>query len=175
MTRRRLLRGGFATALVLGLGALVWRLWHVVTPARVRVLRVLSARDAAVIDKLARILFPPGMALGVDATHMDVAAYVDRYVAAMGRTERWMMRGLFLALDQGTLLSGSWRPLRKLNDAEALAHLKRWESGSGWQHDLVTSAKSVLALAFFAHPDVRTALGTQSLCLSRGPSFWSDA
>lgn len=175
LTRRRLVGGSLVGTGVLVLGTAAWRVFHGVRRDATAAGLVLSEREMTAVNAFARGYFPPGNLTGIDGRTAGVAGYVDRYLHRMRSAEQNLVRGLILAMDQGTAFAGHWRPARDLTTSELKAYLHDWEQSRAlWRRSLAMSLRTILGMAFFTHPQVQAALGIEPQCTSRGPSLWSD-
>lgn len=172
VSRRGFLKAGLFGAGVLSLAALAYRLTALPDPAPARSGGVLTKAELAALAALARGYFPPGGPFGLDADTADVAGYLDRYVAQLPRVDQNLIRALIWAYDQGTLLARRWKPARLMTPDEAAAYLRGWEhSRFAWRRDLALSLRTLLGMAFFAHPKALAAIGVEPHCGSTGPSL----
>jgi len=170
VTRRRLLGGGLIGAAAVGLGGLGWRLFATKVPAEA--FEVLTPTEAEVVAVGALALFPPGNGLGLDGLQAGVPGYIDRYFGAMDTPARTFTRSMFWLLDQGTLISGHVRPMRKLDPASARRYLDEWSASRlQFRQLIVMSFRTILGMAFTAHPQVRKTIGMTPVCRQTGPSF----
>jgi hypothetical protein len=129
-SRRQLFGAGLLGALALGFASLAARTLFRGKPAPAG-LTALTPREAAVLDILSLVYFPPGIALGLDARQAGMVPYLDGYVSTLGAGERKLMRAMLLAFDQGTLLAGKWTPAPGLR--HNIGHLLSWcRGGAGF-------------------------------------------
>lgn len=169
-TRRAFVLGGVFGGGVLTLGAIAYRLSVLPGGAPAQPGGVLTRQELAIVEALAMGYFPPGNPLGVDAREAGVAGYVDRYLAQLSPVDGKIVRALFWAYDQGTVMAGTLKPARLMSPAEAAAYVKSWEASRfQWRRDLAMSLRTVLGMAYFAHPTPRAAIGIAEPCHSPGP------
>lgn len=169
-TRRAFLMGGAVGAGVLTLGAIAYRITVLPKGAPAVAGGVLTAQEMLTVEALALGYFPPGNPMGIDARDAGVAGYVDRYIAQMSPIDQKIVRALIWAYDQGTVMAGRWKPARLMTPEEAGTYLRSWETSRfGWRRDLGMSLRTVLGMAYFAHPVPKEALGIVEPCHSPGP------
>lgn len=162
-------------ALALGFASLAARTLFRGKPAPAG-LKALSPREAAVLDILSLVYFPPGIGLGLDARQAGMVPYLDGYVSTLGAGERKLMRAMLLAFDQGTLLAGKWTPAHRLDLAAATAYMRDCETSRiKFRRDLAAGLRSLLSFAYFSHPTVLAKLGVERPCRALGPTFRSAA
>lgn len=171
--RRRLLGIGVAGVGAIVVGSALWRVFSGPgdgTPGAAG--GVLSRRQYAAIEALALAYFPPGNGIGLDARQADVAGYLDRYLGLLDPTGRRLIQALIAAFDQGTLLAGRLRPVRALDVAATQAYLRGWEESTlAVRRSLALALRSLLAQAYFAHPEVQKAVTNQPPCFAGGLSL----
>lgn len=159
LTRRAVL-GGSAGALAVGSGA-----WSVAPGGPAEGLRVLGAAEAAVIDALSDCFFP-GVHFPLSGSEAGVRAEVDRIVAdCMDPIHAAGFRAVLRALDLGTAASRG-RRFVDLTRAEQLDVLETWTEPEVLPRRVAgESLKAVLGMAYFAHPEIRSAMGWRSHCV----------
>jgi len=158
-TRRKVLIGGTLATGLLALGAGV----YLPGPAAGR--NVLSKGELAVVGALAAVMFPPGNALGVDASRAEVMKGVDALLGdtldpGMARSFRYLLRGI----EWGTVpLVGRRFSRCSLGKRQAL--MERWDRPGSWVGRVTgASVRAVLGMAYFNHPDVLDAVGWRVGC-----------
>ncbi len=175
LTRRQLAGGSLAGAAVLSVVGAGWRLF---SAGRTTIdgLKVLSRPEADALDVLTTAFFPPGNGIGPDARDTELVRYIDGYIDQLANPQQTLVRSLITIFDQGTLASGYLRPVRKLDWVQAREYLASWEdSRLKWKHDLHSGLKSVVALAYFSHPDVLNQMTITANCPSAGPRLHKQA
>jgi choline dehydrogenase-like flavoprotein len=159
------------SALLLALTALLLLLvgtlarWLLGYPAPGRALRGLDRRGWAFVRAAGDTLFPAGGALPPSAEEVDVAGYLDEWIAKIPPTQRLLIGLLFLTLEQGTLvfgagLGGRLRRFSEQDPAAREAYLHRIE-----QHPLfpvralLAALRTIFSFAYLDRPAVQQALG----------------
>ena len=110
-------------------------------------------------------LFPPGGAVPPSSEDVDVPGYLDTWMAGLPPRQQLMIKALFLAVEQGTLLlgpglSGKIKRFSSLNIEDRTAYLSRIE-----QHPLfivralLAALRTVFSFAYLDRPEVQEALG----------------
>ena len=125
-----------------------------------------TRREFQIVADLADVLFPPGNALGITGSDARVPEYLDRMVAGMESDKATETKAMFLLFEHGTLAFGL--RTRRFTDLSLVAketYLRRWERSRVYSRRLLAAGlKTYLGLAYFAHPDVRRAMGTKRAC-----------
>lgn len=105
-------------------------------------------------------LFPPGGALAPSAEDVDVVGYLDRWLAALPRQQRRLIKLLFLMLEQAPLLGLSPRRFSGLSPEARQRTFQAWESSRiYYRRGILASLRTVFSFAYLDHPDVHEALG----------------
>jgi len=121
-------------------------------------LAVLHRGEAALIEGVAEVLFPPVGGLAVPGLDAQLPHYVDRHLAALPRAQRLQIRLLFAAVEHVTLVlpgdePGGRRRFSRLSAASRIAVLEHLaHHRSGLIRLLVTALRSVLVLGYLGHP-----------------------
>jgi hypothetical protein len=135
---------------------------------------VLSRRELGFLDAAADTLFPPGGAIPLSGREAGVPAYVDRYVEAVPRRMRLLMRLLFFLVEHATvffpapggIFGGGMRRFSALDQARREAALAGWQKSGLFPRRLVfTSLRAILTMGFFASPPVLRALRLAPLAI----------
>ncbi|MBK7757210.1 MAG: gluconate 2-dehydrogenase subunit 3 family protein [Deltaproteobacteria bacterium] len=127
-------------------------------------MKVLGASERALLDAVGDTLFPAG-ALGPAWSSLGLSDEVDRLLSG-GLSEKMAtpFRGLLRALGMGVALSQGARFVN-LGPAERLELLSAFGEVGPLPKRLAHDAlKSVMAMAYFGHPQVQRALGYHSFC-----------
>jgi hypothetical protein len=130
------------------------------TPAR-----VLAAREMALLSAAADATFPAGGAVPPSGREAGVAAYADRYAAAVPARTRRLMRMLFFVMEHATLLLPGPPPRGRrrfsaLAPEQRVAVLEAWRTSGLFPRRLVfQSLRAILTMGYFAHPPVLRRLG----------------
>ena len=128
---------------------------------------LLSRQEWALVDAAAQTLFPPGGAISVSGREAGIPAFVDRYVAAVPRHLRILMRLLFFLIEHATVLfpatgglfGGGMRRFSRLSPEQRIAALAGWERSSLFARRLVfTSLRAILTMGYMSSPAVLRAL-----------------
>jgi len=121
-------------------------------------LAVLHRGEAAFIEGVAEVLFPPVAGLAIPGLDAQLPHYVDRHLAALPRAQRVQIRLLFAAVEHVTLVlpgeePGGRRRFSRLSAASRIAVLQRLaHHRNGLIRLLVTALRSVLVLGYLGHP-----------------------
>ena len=158
VTRRRLLLGGAALGVAASAGVVV----EFGFPAEG--LRVLTARELAVVRALAEVMFPRGP-FPLDGVEAGVAEEVDRIVAdVLEPIHANGFRVLLHTLEWGTFASRG-RTFSALPTGERAEVLVTWSDPTVFARRVVGDAfKVVLGMAYFGHPDVLAHIGWSTGC-----------
>lgn len=171
-TRRQLFVTGAAGAAMLAVGTIGYRVAALPAHAPAQRGGVLTRQELATIEALALAYFPPGNAFGVDAREADVAGYLDRYLAQLAKVDQNLIRALIWLYDQGTLMSGRFRSVKRLPLPVVREYVMAWEqSRLAWRRELAMSLRTLLGMAYFAHPKAKATIGIVEPCPSAGPSL----
>lgn len=129
-----------------------------------RGLQVLTATEHAVVKALADLYFP-GVHLPLSGTQAGVPAEVDRILAeVMDPMRAAAFRYVLRALEWGTLASRG-RRFSALDRDVQLEVLAAWSAPEPVPRRVAgDSLKAVLGMAYFAHPEVKRALGWRLGC-----------
>lgn len=159
VTRRSLLLAGLAVAVAGGgVGAV-----RLAPPAPG--LRVLSPREVAIVEALARVLFPPGY-FPVQGGDGGTAPLVDELLAGVFPAQavapfRYVLR----AIQLGTLVSRG-RHFADLPPEEAAEVVAVWAGDDPLPRRLASdSVKLIVGTAFLRRPEVLAAIGFRAECL----------
>ncbi len=142
------------------------------TPARPAA--VLSRRELGFLDAAADTLFPAGGAIPLSGREAGVPAYVDRYVEAVPRRMRILMRLLFFLVEHATVFfpapggisGGGMRRFSALDQAQREVALADWQRSRFFPRRLVfTSLRAILTMGYFASPPVLRALRLAPLAI----------
>lgn len=172
LSRRQFIVTGLVGTGVLTLSAIAYRLAVLPDAAPANAGGVLTRHELAIVEALALAHFPPGNPFALDGKEADVAGYVDRYIAQLAPVDQKIIRALFWLYDQGTVMGGRFTPVRLMPPDVARKYVMAWEtSRMGWRRDLGMSLRTVLGMAYFAHPKAKAALGVVDACGSSGPSL----
>ena len=126
---------------------------------------VLSRRELGFLNAAADTLFPPGGAIPLSGREAGVPAYVDRYVEAVPRRMRLLMRLLFFLVEHATvffpapggMLGGGMRRFSALDQVGREAALAGWQKSDLFPRRLVfTSLRSLSAMLSWASPIMKT-------------------
>ena len=139
-------------------------------PAGARYL-YLSRREVAFLNAAGDTTFPRGGGIPASGSDADVAGYTDRWLALLPSRIRWQMRGLFLLVEHGTLLSpapgwAGWRRFSSLSHAQRIAALDGWRTSRHFpRRALFIALRAILTMGYFAHPPVLRALRLAPLAI----------
>ncbi len=121
---------------------------------------LLSPREMRFLARAGDTLFPAGGEPSPSGSEAEVPAFVDRYVAAMPRHLRILMRLLFFLVEQATLVfpapgRGGFRRFSALRPKQREAVLEAWRTSALFPRRLVfTSLRAILCMGYFASPVV---------------------
>ena len=126
----------------------------------------LERRDFAILAALADTIFPYGNPLGRSGSAARVPEYVDRMLARMPKDKAEEFRAMMLLFEHGTLAFGlRVRRFTELPPAAAQRYLRRWEEAQVYSRRMLAAGlKTLLGIAYFAHPEVQKAMGIQKIC-----------
>ncbi len=170
MTRRTVLKRAGAVAAVGAAGSAGWlaqshgRRYEDPQPACE--LKYLGAREYAIVAALANSLFPPGNSIGFAGTDARVPEYIDRMLDDMRPDKASEFTTMLLLFEHGTTAFGlRARRFTDLPQKSRENYLRRWERARVYSRRmLATALKTVLGIAYFAHPDVQARLGMYRMC-----------
>ena len=151
---------GFALTLAL---ALAWRVWAGY-PRPASPLSGLSRREAALVAAVAEALFPRGGAVQPSGLDAGVPAWCGRWLAALPRGTRLLVRCLFALVEHATLLfpAPGWDGFRRFSalDPERRGQLlESWRTSRWFLRRLVfTSLRAIVTQGYFADAAVLRAL-----------------
>jgi hypothetical protein len=150
-------------ASILGLALLVWgglRLFGGYGRPEAERFAFLAPREAAFLTAAADALYPPGGVVPPSGVEAGIPEYVDRYLGVVPVRVRWLMRLLFLLVEQATLFfaapgGGGRRRFSSLRAEQQVAALEGWQRSRYFPRRLVfTSLRAVLTMGYFADPAV---------------------
>lgn len=151
---------GLAVALAV---ALAWRAFGGYPRPALRFAR-LSRREAAFIAAAAEALFPPGGVVPPSGLDAGVPAWTDRWLDALPRATRLLVRLLFALVEHATLGFPApgwdgWRRFSSLDAEQRGRALEGWRTSRLFVRRLVfTSLRAIVTQAYFADPVVLRAL-----------------
>lgn len=130
--------------------------------------RVLTAREARVVEALARVLFPPGhfpVAGGDGGTAPQVDLLLaEIFPAQVAPPFRYVLR----AIQIGTLVSRG-QDFSALSPQEAAEVVAVWAGDDPLPRRLASdSVKLIVGTAFLRRPEVKAAIGFRAECLVPG-------
>lgn len=131
----------------------------------------LSAREAALVAAAADAAFPPGGAIAPSGCEAGIPGHVDRFLAALPRRNRVLIRLLFAFFEHATLLFPApgwdgWRRFTRLAPAQRSAVLEAWARSPLRVRRLVfASLRTILTMGYFGSPAVLRAIGLAPLAL----------
>lgn len=105
-------------------------------------------------------MFPPGGAIPYSGVEADLPGYTDRLVTASHPRIQVAMHALFFLVEHATAFfpapgHGGRRRFSSLGRDQQVAALEGWEQSRFYLRRVVfTSLRSILTLAYFAHPPV---------------------
>ncbi|MCO4772491.1 MAG: gluconate 2-dehydrogenase subunit 3 family protein [Deltaproteobacteria bacterium] len=136
-------------------------------------LRAFTRREFQIVADLADVMFPEGNALGITGREARVPEYVDHMVAGLERDKATEMKAMFLLFEHGTLAFGlRTRRFTDLPPREKEKYLRRWERSRVYSRRMLAAGvKTLLGLAYFAHPAVRERMGVHRACGSAGDAL----
>ncbi len=161
LSRRRTLALGLAAGAAFAVGVTV----HLPPPASGA--RVLSAAELDTLAAVAVTLFP-GVHFPIDGLAAGVPQRVDELLdQLLDPTRQAGFRYMLRALEWGTLASRGVR-FSQLDGDSRVAVLEAWGDPDVVPRRLAAdSLRAILAMAYFAHPDVQAAIGWRSMCSVR--------
>lgn len=162
--------------LVLALLVLVYRRVASGYPPAPPGLAVLFRGEVAFVEATAQVLFPSGSALPVAGRDAHLPHYVDRHLSALPRAKRWQIRGLFLLIENMTLVMPGDEPggrsrFSSLSAASRVSLLERLADHPNLQVRLLFIAlRGVLVLGYLGHPANLRELGVAPFDIDRAVS-----
>ncbi len=128
----------------------------------------LERREFTILVALADTIFPRGNPIGHSGSGARVPEYVDRMLARMPKDKAEEFRAMLLLFEHGTLAFGlRVRRFTELPPAAAQRYLRRWEEAQVYSRRMLAAGlKTLLGIAYFAHPAVQEAMGIQKVCAS---------
>jgi hypothetical protein len=139
-------------------------------------LGVLHRGEAAFVESAAEVLFPGGPDLSVAGVDAHLPHYVDRHIAALPRTQRFLIRALFFAFEHLTLVLPGDEPngrrrFSKLSAASRDSVLGRLANHSNpLFRTLFMALRAVLVLGYLGHPANLRDLGVAPFEIETGVS-----
>ncbi len=131
----------------------------------------LTAPEAAFLAGAADATFPPGGALEPSGTEAGVVEYVDRWLDALPRRNRSLIRALLFLMEHATLVFPApgldgWRRFSVLRPEQQVTVLRGWaRSRLPLRRVAFTSLRAVLAMAYLGSPAVLRRLGLAPLAI----------
>ena len=126
----------------------------------------LARREYAILAALSDSLFPTGNRLGLSGTEARVPEYIDRMLSRMDPHKAAEFRSMLLLFEHGTLAFGL--RVRRFTARPQKArekYLRRWETARVYSRRMLAiGLKTMLGIAYFAHPEVQARLGIQRAC-----------
>jgi len=163
LSRRELLRTGFAGALLVAFGALLPSGCQTYSPIA-RPLKFLSRKEFAVVTRAAvRILGLP------DERGDEIGGFIDALLADFPPTTQSQARLMLRVVEHGTHLF-DLKPKRftRLSSSDQDAYLRGWmESSLGARRIVFRALKTLAALGYYAQPSSWEAIGYDGPWLGR--------
>jgi len=160
---------GWVVAIVVAGYALVRLAWGY--PRPIERYHSLMRWEAELLANAADATFPPGGAIPFSGVEADLPGYTDRLLTASHPRIRLAMHALFFLVEHATIFfpapgGGGHRRFSSLGREQQVAALEGWEhSGMYLRRVVFTSLRSILTLAYFAHPPVLRRLGLAPLAI----------
>ncbi len=129
-------------------------------------LQILAAREASFLDAAAEATFPDGGAIPLAGRDAGLPRYVDRWLAALPRRQRLLIRALLFLMEHAPLIfsgpgRGGLRRFSSLSLDQRESVLRSWAESSLFARRLVfMSLRAILTMGYLGHP---TALRTLHL------------
>lgn len=157
VSRRALLKGGVAVGAALGVAAVV----QLPSPGTGRL--VLSAVEASIVAAVATTMFP-GVRFPLDGVEAGVVEEVDRILTGLRPIHAMGFRYLIRALEWGAVASHGMR-FTRLDPVARAEVLTAWMDPDPLPRRLASdSLKMVMAMAYFANPEVLRHIGYRATC-----------
>ena len=128
-------------------------------------LAVLNQGEAAFVESVAEVMFPPSAGLAMSGLDAGLPHYIDRHLAALPRSKRMQIRLLFAVVEHVTLFVPGDEPegharFSSLSAAARIDLLRRLANHQQGQLRLVVTAlRSVFVLGYLGHPANLTSIG----------------
>lgn len=170
LSRRSLLRRSVAVgAVVAAAGATGVTLQHAhryETPSPRCELKYLEPHQYAILAALSDALFPPGNSIGLTGRDARVPEYIDRMLAEMREDKAFEFTTMLALFEHGTTAFGL--RVKRFTDLDQKArerYLRRWERARVYSRRMLAAGlKTLLGIAYFAHPGVQAQLGIERRC-----------
>lgn len=125
-------------------------------------MKVLTAREAKVVEAIGLTLFPSGGAIPLDAKEAGIVDYVDDLLFHIPMQERLLIRAMFALFELGPVLIPHPRPgpFTRLKPEHRATHLLGWENSRFFARRTAYSAlRSVMMMAYGGNAEVERAMG----------------
>ena len=129
-----------------------------------RALGLLHDREAAFVDALGAVMFPPGGAVPVSGRDAGLVDYLDRFLLGLDRTKRLQIRLLFALIEHATLLFpgpgvGGMRRFSSQDEVARAQILEGWASSRlAIRRLLFQALRAVMTMAYLGSPAVLRSL-----------------
>jgi hypothetical protein len=171
MTRRRFLESSLSGTLLLGLGTFLPAGCQRYPPAPVR-LRFLTSKEYRIMNAAAARLLAGDGGVPVGPDGVDVAGYVDGFIADLAPDLRGQLRLLFRVFEHGTYLFDlRRRRFTRLPPEEQDRYLEGWmQSTLGARRLVFRGLKALAAIGYYRDPRTWTTVGYEGPWLGRVPA-----
>lgn len=145
-------------------------------PAPPSGLAVLHRGEVAFLQAAAEVLFPESASLPVVGVDAQLPLYVDRHLAALPRTQRFLIRALLLLFEHLSLVLPAGGPggRDRFSSLSAAARVDVLEQVAGHRDDrvrlLFTALRALVALGYLGHPENLRALSLAPFEIEPGVS-----
>jgi hypothetical protein len=127
-------------------------------------LKVLTRREARIVEALAETVFPPGDDRAVSPAEAGVVAYLDELLATVEPRERALMRALLVLFEVQTLVTSPLRPslFTRASPEVRTRSLRGWDKSSLYPRRVAFQAiRSLMLWAYVDNPTVERAMGVE--------------
>jgi hypothetical protein len=171
ISRRRFLKSSLGGLMLLGAGSLLPSGCRRYPTPSVQ-LHFLTSKEYLVMNQVAARLLGGGSGPGVGTEDVDVAAYVDRFIAGLDPDMQGQLRLLFRVFEHGTYLFDlRRRRFTRLDPEEQDRYLEGWmRSTLGARRLVFRGLKALAALGYYRDPRTWSALGYDGPWLGRVPA-----
>ncbi len=125
----------------------------------------LTRKEYGFVHAVADTLFPKGGAIEISGEEARVSHYIDDYLCKSPALQRILMKALFFLMEHATVITfaGITR-FSRLPMAKRVKYLEGWEfSRFYFRRIAFLSLRALIAMAYFACPEVEKAIGYDHL------------
>lgn len=123
--------------------------------------RVLTAKEQAIVTACADTLFPARDSMPLTGSEAGTVEYLDQHLADLPGDKRILIRLLFILIEHSPWIFGMTPRFSSLSEARRYAFLMGMANSRLYMRRLsFLSLRTLLCMAYFAHPEIAARVGS---------------